>query len=233
MESYQNILNTNKNRQYPLPDSSWQHYQEWHGNIMLHWKVDAEQLRKCIPAGLELDLFEGDAYVSVIAFSVRKLHPRGIPPLPGLSSFHETNLRTYVVRDGKPGIFFLNIDASRSLPVSLARMLTKLPYRKAQIDRVGHLYNLKGKGSRLNIRYVPKEIISRKSALDKWLTERHCLYELDGKRLFRIDIHHKPWKLRSMLYVINDVEYAYCEGLPVLVHYAHKIRVLLWSKKYL
>lgn len=231
MASKQNILEVVHHRQYPLPAGQWQHYQEWHGNIMFHWKINAQILNKYIPPGLTIDNYGGSAYVSLIAFTVCKLSPRLLPPLPVISNFHEVNLRTYVIRDGKPGIYFLSIEAEKLLPALLARFIMGLPYRKSLIKRKENYYLVKGKQTEMEISYKAGDPYE-KDQLDYWLTERHCLFEEQSGKLFRLDIHHKPWKLQHVTLNIKKLNYPYCDGAPIRAHYSEKIQVLLWGKEF-
>ena len=78
--------------------------QNWLQLLFLHWVVAPERLRPLVPAGLDLDLFEGRAYVGLVPFTMTGVRPVWAPAVPGLSSFHETNVRTYVHRAGRdPG----------------------------------------------------------------------------------------------------------------------------------
>src|SRR5438093_9555315 len=102
-------------RPWPLPRAPWVMAQTWEDLVFLHWPMDPDDLRARLPRGLSLDTYRGDAWVSITPFVVTGLRPRGIPAVPGLSSFAETNVRTYVTRDGKPGVWFFSLDASSRL----------------------------------------------------------------------------------------------------------------------
>jgi uncharacterized protein YqjF (DUF2071 family) len=111
MDKTESILQSTSHRQYPLPEKPWKQYQEWHRNLMLHWKIESSLIKGLLPDGLKLDNYEDGAWISIIAFTVKKLHPRFFPPMSFFSDFHEVNLRTYVIRDGIPGIYFFSIEA--------------------------------------------------------------------------------------------------------------------------
>jgi len=64
--------------------------------LFLHWAIPPELIRPLIPDGLELDVFEGMAYVGLAPFTMTEVRPIGLPAVAGLSSFHETNIKTYV-----------------------------------------------------------------------------------------------------------------------------------------
>ena len=77
----------------------------------MHWEVSIEKLSPHIPKGLEIDLFDGKAYVGTIPFLMKNVRPRLLPAVPGVSTFPEFNIRTYVKKNGKPGVLFLTLDA--------------------------------------------------------------------------------------------------------------------------
>lgn len=237
MDRISDILKTNYHRQYPLPEKPWKQYQQWHKNLLMHWMVDPSALTVFLPEGLVIDTFNGQGWLSIIAFSVKKLRPRFLPPLPPISNFHEVNFRTYVIKDGIPGIYFLSIEAQKLLPALLARLFIGLPYVKSYIRRSGQLYLSRNRKRNLQLEaaYNPGRPVEPTSELDYWLTERHALYQQNGNKLHRIDVHHKPWPLQHMK--IDPMITGYpLIGNPVatapdLVHYAKKLTVLVWSRK--
>ena len=109
-------------------------HQSWRDLMFLHWSFPPELIRPLIPACLELDLFDGLAYVGLVPFTMTGVRPAGLPPVPGLSSFHETNVRTYVHFRGRdPGVWFFSLDAASSTAVRLARGFFHLAYHRAQM----------------------------------------------------------------------------------------------------
>lgn len=109
-------------------------HQQWNNLLFLHCSLDADVLRPFIPPQLEIDTFEGHAWIGITPFTLSDVHLTSVPPIPGLSSFHELNVRTYVHYNGIPGIWFFSLDASKVLPAIAARLFFMLPYFKAQID---------------------------------------------------------------------------------------------------
>src|SRR3954454_15825843 len=120
-------------RPWALPDARWVMAQSWVDLLFCHWPVDEAQLRPHVPASLPLDRFEGRAWLSITPFEVQGTRPRGALPPPVLSRFPELNVRTYVVRDSKPGIWFFSLDAASALAVAAARTLYRLPYFRARM----------------------------------------------------------------------------------------------------
>ena len=86
---------------FSMPDRPHALSQEWRNLTFMHWEVRPEKIAPYIPEGLELDLFEGKAYVGVIPFQMRNVRPRFLPSVPGISTFPEFNIRTYVKKNGK------------------------------------------------------------------------------------------------------------------------------------
>ena len=107
--------------------------QKWRDLLFVHWPISPDALRPLIPAELELDLFDGTAYVGLVPFTMKGVRPVGLPAVAGLSSFHETNVRTYVrLGDRDPGVWFFNLEAANAIAVRLARSLFHLPYHFAR-----------------------------------------------------------------------------------------------------
>jgi uncharacterized protein YqjF (DUF2071 family) len=175
MGSIASILQMKAHRPYPMPERSWKYYQEWHDVLFAHWRVALEPLRELIPQGIDIDLFEGQAWVSLVAFDLKKLHPNFIPPFPPVSDFIEINMRTYVLRNGKPGIYFFSLEAEKAFSAWMGRLGIGLPYMKSTISHEEGYYKSINKkhGFDLWVRYQPGEVIKNKNALDKWLTERY------------------------------------------------------------
>src|SRR3984893_12789066 len=122
------ILKHTAHRPWPLPRGPWIMKQEWHDLLFAHWAVTVEVLRPLIPRALEIDAFGGQAWLGVVPFRMAGGRMRGTPGVPGFSRFPELNVRTYVVRDGKPGVWFFSLDAANAVAVRGARTLFHLSY---------------------------------------------------------------------------------------------------------
>ncbi len=115
-------------------------YQRWTNLLFIHWRLPAEVLRPLVPEALALDTWQGDAFLGLVAFHMSGVRPWWSPAIPGVSTFHETNLRTYVHLDGTgPGILFFSLEAASSLAVRVARSRWNLPYFRAamKLNRQG------------------------------------------------------------------------------------------------
>jgi uncharacterized protein len=230
-------------RPWPKPRSPWVMAQTWRHLLFAHWRVSEDALRALVPPQLPIDTADGSAWIGVTPFGIQALRAHGTPPLPGLSSFPELNVRTYVSVDGKPGIYFFSLDAASRLAVEAARRIYRLPYFHARmsIERdTGEItYRSRRKHdaapAAFEGRYRPLGPAFRPAAgsLAHWLTERYCLYTLDeGQRVMRGDIQHPPWNLRQATADIAENTMTAPLGLELsgdpLLHYAARQDVVFW-----
>lgn len=215
----------------------------WHDLLFAHAPVSSAALRALVPAGLEIDTFDGVAWLGVVPFRMTRVGPRFLPPLPGLSAFAELNVRTYVTRDGKPGVWFFSLDAANRVAVWTARRFFHLPYFRARMrceadgDEIVYASERTHSGApaaafRARYRPVGDVYATRRGDLDHWLTERYCLYAArpDGA-LMRVDIEHPPWPLQRAAAGIESNTMADAAGLPfaeppALLHFARRLDVV-------
>jgi uncharacterized protein len=226
------------------PEGSPVMYQSWGDLLFLHWRVPAELLRKHIPPPLEVDTFEGRAFVGVTPFTLWGVRPVFAPPVPFLSEFHEINVRTYVHAGGVPGVWFFSLDANSTAAVMGARAFFRLPYFSSRIDRERRGDTTVYRASRDDSGGAPAEFEAtwdegagqpeaEPGTLDFFLVERYCLYTADGEKLFRARIHHRPWPLQGVRlrsYRSGMVEAAGL-GKPAgepLVHHGGPVDVEVW-----
>jgi uncharacterized protein YqjF (DUF2071 family) len=192
-------------RRWPLPAQPWVLGQTWEDVLFLHWRVPSETLRTLVSPLVEVEQHDGSAWIGITPFRLAALRLRGLLPLPGISSFLELNVRTYVSDGEKPGIWFFSLDAASRLAVEAARAGYKLPYFAARMQsvRVGEWINYEsvragavGVAFAARDRPVGPEFGAEAGSLEEFLVERYCLYTDDAGRLKRAEIHHRPWTLR-------------------------------------
>lgn len=180
----------------------------WLDLLFAHWPVEAEALRPMIPKRLEIDTFEGAAWLGIVPFRMAEVTPRFVPALPGLSAFAELNVRTYVSLDERPGVWFFSLDATQKLAVRIARWAWKLPYYDADmsverdagwVHYRSHRTHRGAPTAEFRARYRPigPPTESVPGSLRHWLTERYCLYAGDDSRLLRGEVHHAMWPLQQ------------------------------------
>ena len=194
----------------------------WRNLLFIHWRVDTRLVKPLIPKGLQLDTFDGCAWIGLIPFTMDDTRPRGFPRMPGLSRFHECNVRTYVLQDGVPGVWFFSLDAASRLAVLGGRTLWKLNYVHASFDVKREAertdYSLRradGTRSQISWRTGARLPKSEPGSLRHFLTERYCLYSARSGRIWRGDIHHEPWRLREAEVVSLDDQLVGRAGIEV------------------
>ncbi len=234
------------------PDQQVFMHQNWHHLAFLHWEVPRAELQAVIPAGLTVDLFEGKAYIGLVPFTMTGVRPILLPPLPGVSSFHEINVRTYVHQEGRvPGVWFFSLDANSRLAVEAARAAYKLAYFHSRIDfsaSGGALPEIDftsrrddGRGpspAHAQIRYAPVEgpvAPARPGTLEHFLVERYILYaEDEEKALYRARVHHQPYPLQKVEIRALEETLVWAAGIrrPESVpirHYAREVNVKVYG----
>lgn len=217
---------------------------QWHDLCFMHWPVDAEAIARTLPAGVEVDTRNGQAYLGVVPFRMSGVAPRTLPDVPRLSAFPELNLRTYVTVDGVPGVWFYSLDIPEPLPVLLARTFFYLPYnlarmwmqREGDVTRYASLRTqADAPAGRFAAAYRPveSEFQAAPGTLEDWLTNRLALYSADQQgHVYRGHIQHAPWPLRRAEAVITENTLAdrlgvNLEGQPHLLH-AKRLDVRAW-----
>jgi uncharacterized protein YqjF (DUF2071 family) len=235
----------NAHRPWPIPSKPWAMRMRWRELLFAHWRVDARLIRPLVPAGLELDLFDGCCYVGVVPFLMEDTSPRLVPAIPGVHAFPELNLRTYVKSHGeKPGAWFFSLDAGNKLVVRAARRFFHLPYFDARFEvdlgaDVSYSAVRTHRGAaaaKFHAIYRPVGESFRASAgsLDHWLTERYCLYSADpAGHVYRGEIEHAPWPLQRAEAQIRENTLGTWLGIPLpgqpeTLHFAKSLDVHAW-----
>jgi uncharacterized protein YqjF (DUF2071 family) len=193
------------------PEGPPQGYQKWRSLLFTHWEVSPEALRAHVPEPLGIDVFEGRAYVGLVAFAMRDVQPsRFLPPPPTFGRFLELNLRTYVHLGGRdPGVWFFSLDASSSLAVLGARAVWHLPYFRARMemdvsDRSRAVYRSERRWPQpakasLDVRYEIGDPLApaEPGSFEHFLVERYYLYAAPRPGDLRIgQVHHRPYPIR-------------------------------------
>ncbi len=204
-------------------------FQNWCSLSFLHWRCDARMLQPRLPAELTLDTFQEAGWIGMTPFRLTGLRPPGLPPLPGLSSFPETNLRTYVQGPAGPGIWFFSLEAASTPAVWGARLGYGLPYHRARMtvrEAPSHVeYRSARPGASVSVDVRIGHPLSRPDALTRFLTDRYRLYVRRLGRLVTAAVEHEPWPLREARLGRGEQTLTRWAGLPVdgppdLVHYS-------------
>jgi uncharacterized protein len=219
--------------------------QVWHDLLFAHWPVGVEQMRVLVPDVFPLDTFDGRAWIGVVPFHMSGVRFRRLPALPWIGAFPELNVRTYVVRDGKPGVYFFSLDAANPLAVMVARCFFHLPYfraRMSSVDREGWIAYSSSRTHRgardaefvAQYRPTGDTIEAGSDSIDRWLTERYCLYTLDRRgRPLRQEIDHVVWPLQRAEANIERNTMTEPLGIDTardapLLHFSGRLEVVVW-----
>jgi uncharacterized protein YqjF (DUF2071 family) len=239
-------LHHTDHRPWPLPTEPWVMAQVWHDLLFAHWPIPAAEMAALLPPGLTLDTWEGEAWVGVVPFRMSGVRPRLLPAVPGLSAFPELNVRTYVRVGDKPGVWFFSLDAANPIAVAVARALFHLPYFRAEMGCEAEGEAIRYASKRTHSGAPPAELrgsygpigpvyTSAPGTLEAWLTERYCLYSVNGQgRIYRGEIHHAAWPLQKAEATFERNRVAQAAGIalpetPPLLHFARRLDVLAWA----
>ena len=229
---------------FPMPKRRHTLDQEWRFLTFMHWRVDIEKLRPHVPEGLEIDTFEGDAYIGLVPFMMKNVRPSWFVSTPGVSNFPEFNIRTYVKKDGIAGVFFLTLEAKSLVTCNFAPRTYGLPYRYARGDvkKIGEQWNWRSSRNNGQLRLagttevIGQEVQAESGSLEEFLFERYSLYANHKESLRRGYTHHNKWKFQHAKVELteNSLTESFDLGIdeiltPELVHYSDGVRVRTYS----
>ena len=218
-------------------------HQNWGKLLFIHWRIDPSILRPHIPRSLEIDTYGNSAWIGIVPFTMWDIRglPPYMPPIPGLDSMHELNVRTYVHHNGVPGVWFFSLDADSTAAVLAARTVYHLPYYSADIDLQGKRkikYRLKRKedpAAQFKAAWSVGEALpkAQPGSREFFLTERYCLYSESDGDIYRARIFHQPYPLREATLKKCETNLFEVNRLPIpknppILHYADEVNVDIW-----
>jgi len=219
-------------------------HQEWGKLLFMHWRINENLLRPHVPSSLEIDTYGDSAWIAITPFTMWGIRafPPFVPPVPGLDSMHELNVRTYVHYNGIPGVWFFSLDANSRAGVLGARAFFHLPYYNADIEMEGKKkikYRLKRRDdppAAFKAEWSVGDSLpqSQPGSREFFFTERYILYTEFDDELYRARIHHEPWELYEAELRTFGSTMLEATRLPQpkaepIVHYAEQVSVDIWS----
>ena len=183
--------------------------QHWRNLLFLHFSCDPALVATLLPEGLSVDTFrDGNgverAWIGLVPFLMADVRLVSLPPVPGANTFLETNVRTYVHRQGKdPGVWFFSLDVANRLAVLIARIAFALPYFESRMTLEREGARLRFEGSRTGADYRIEATVQDAlpaplpGTLEFFLLERYLLHASRGRRLYTGRVHHRPYQIRS------------------------------------
>lgn len=240
-------------RPRPLPSGRWAANLRWNDLLFAHWPIPAAQVAERLPEGLEVDTFQGTAWLGVVPFWLERIKMRGVPVVPSMRRFPDLNVRTYVHDryTGAPGVFCFSLEASNFLAAAFARFYFHLPYHWAEMqmdqrsEREFAFYSRRRLTTQRIIfkaRYrglgpSPRTIEPRAGTFEYFMTERSCLFGVNRQgRATRTNLHYIPWPLEEAEAEIERNDLAAAIGfklpkLPPTVHYSRRLAVYVWPSE--
>lgn len=207
------------------PDDRPAGFQRWRTLAFLHWEVPPDAIAALLPEGLSVDTYEGRAYVGVVPFTMRDVSPWWSPSVPGVSNFHELNVRTYVYVGDQPGVWFFSLEAASSIAVVAARTGWHLPYHRASMsmeiegDEVRYTSRRLWPGPKpaefeVHYRIGPSIGEAQPGTFEHFLAERYLLFANSPDGLSIGQVHHRPYPLHQAEVVEVRESMVEAAGLP-------------------
>jgi len=182
---------------------------EWKNILMLNYAVNASLLERFVPAGTELDAFDGVTYLSLVGFEFNRTQMFGVP-VPFHQAFEEVNLRFYVRRFGKRGVVFIRELVPKYLVSAIARLAFNENYScvtmSHRIESSAADGNVKaeyawGSGADQSVMRIETEgasFLPPEGSVGQFTTEHFWGYaaQPDGGCL-AYEVQHPRWNVRS------------------------------------
>ncbi|MFN3149725.1 YqjF family protein [Bremerella sp.] len=220
------------------PNQSARGYQRWRSLLFLHWPVPVETLQPLLPSGLEVDHYDGVAYVGVVPFAMEGVRNAWWPKWAAMT-FLETNVRTYVYHGSQPGVYFLSLDAANRLAVWGARWFWGLPYYHAEMslvrtgNEIAYETSRPGGNARHHVQYRigPELGPSQPGTLEHFFLERYLLFLEHRGALYSGQVHHVPYPAHDVELMEIEDSLANASGLmippgpPAFAHFSPGVDV--------
>ena len=216
--------------------------QSWRDLLFVHWRLPRKTLRKVIPPELELDDYQGETFVGIVPFKMRNIRSSWMPKRSGLN-FLETNLRTYVLYNQRPGVYFLSLEASSLLAVKVARWVWQLPYHHATMShhQSGQVLRYESRRKKTKTHFMasfrPGTTLgpSQPGSLEHFLLERYLLFSKRNTEILEGRVYHAPYpayhaevdELSEELFSVADLPAT--RAPPDLVHFSPGVNVSVYG----
>jgi uncharacterized protein YqjF (DUF2071 family) len=214
----------------------------WRDLLFVHWRVDPDQIAAHLPRGMQVDTFDGSAWIGLVPFLMDDVRFFGLPGIPTLRRFHECNIRTYVLVNGVPGVWFFSLDAASRLAVLGGRHLWNLNYIYSGFKVANEAETIdyrvrRTDGLHSHLKWTPGDYLppSEPGSVRHFLTERYYLFANRRDRVWTGPVWHEPWRLRQARIHAFDDELVDGTGLetsgdPVFMA-ADPVDVLGWRNQ--
>lgn len=193
----------------------------WENIIMANYEIDPKILIPFIPKGVELDLFNGKAYISLVGFMFKKTKLFNIP-IPYLGTFEEINLRFYVIRkEGnktKRGVVFINETIPYPIVAWMANKLYKEHYTVVptkheisnddNIKKANFEWLLNKKWNRIYVEASTETKEMKNDTLEQFIYEHYYGFtKIDAHKTEEYKLQHPSWKTNEVFNYIIDCDF--------------------------
>lgn len=198
----------------------------WENIIMANYEIDPEKLIPFLPKGVELDLYEGKAYVSLVGFMFKKTKLFNVP-IPHFGTFEEINLRFYVVRkEGdtvKRGVVFINETIPYPIVAWMANKLYKEHYTvvptkheittESKSKKVQFEWLLNKKWNSIYVEATTEAKVMESQSLEKFIFEHYYGYtKIDQNNTEEYKLQHPSWRVNQVLDYKMDCDFTAMYG---------------------
>lgn len=239
------LLTRVKHRTDAVSQLPWIVFQRWETLLFASWPVAPEVMRACVPIELEIDTFDGTAWLTIVPMHMRDLHVRDLPPIPGTSTFPEINLRTYVKVGGRSGVYFFSIECNAPFADLVANLLFDFPYKRATMsyrvdgDSIA-IDSARAETGVTNADFVAKyqpvgdAFTPAAGSLEDFLLTRYASFSVANTgAVLRGDLHHDEWTIRRAQADIKTNSLARAAGIQVLdrapqLYYSQGTDTVVW-----
>ncbi|GGP16761.1 YqjF family protein [Oceanobacillus neutriphilus] len=183
----------------------WVLLQKWEHILFLHYPIAPETIKTYLPKEVELDTYNGQAWISIVAFAVSRNRLHYLPAVPYIHPMLQINVRTYIKRKGEIGVYFFTMDTNK-LSAALGGRIVNAPFLHADMtmkNSANTYYIHSARKEKLPAAFqasyspVGHAFYPEKQSLDYWLLERYIFWSYKKGRLYRGDIKHDRWEIRT------------------------------------
>lgn len=189
---------------------------EWRNIVMLNYAIAPELLAPHVPRGTELDLFEGQALVSIVAFHFTRTRVLGVP-VPGHQNFPEVNLRFYVRRtvggEVRRGAVFIGELVPKRAVAWVARTFYQEPYSVGKIasnvsrEQIEYFWRFEREYSWLFVNPMSSFEVAQTGSIEQFITEHYWGYtrQKDGGTK-EYAVQHPAWRVQGVNCVRSQID---------------------------
>lgn len=214
--------------------------------LFASWPVDVDGMRRLVPPPLQLDLFDGVAWVTIETLRIDTVRFRNLPPPPRPIAGLEVNMRTYVRHEDVRGVLFLSMDCPDVVGNAVWRTLYDLPFHTADLRLTVngdnyHAESLRLKRGAPDAQYGVSARLSgtpravEPGSADAFLLDQTVMFHVDTRgRLYRGDIAHRSRVIQPAGGIVEVNTLAASVGLtlagqPQYLRYSPGDDAVMWA----